>query len=270
MAVIKVPNSFGIYLNELLTVKNIDKKLFSSILDINRTQLYRFLNGEQLPDLNLIQKMSTKLNLRTSEYEKLIESFECSSYGVEIIQGRKIIYNILDTLINQKKDSILNFSYSLGSHSLPPYNANSNSTKIIPLQSKNMVLNTFFSLLDSIRENGGKIRMIMQPDCKGLLDILPSILEYISENKIDALIEHIIRFRDITLEANKLYNLDLVEELLPLSKYESIYKVYYSVGNYDTVLRDRGIFSSFKDFFISYFTESNCIRSNDCCRNYKR
>ncbi len=238
MAGLKDANTLGTYLNELLTTKKIDKKYLSMSLDINRTQLYRFLNGEQLPDIELIHKIAVKLNLRASEYDKLLESYECSAFGVEVIKGRKIVFDIIDRMIHQNNEEHLGLSYSSESLSLFPANEDCRDTQIIPIQGKNRVHHAIYTLLNSVKESGTKIRLLMQPDQEGLENLLPSLLKYISDHKVKSSIAHIIRFKDIALDRNKLYNLNLLDKLLPYSGCDDIYNVFYTIGNYDTLTYD--------------------------------
>ncbi len=238
MAVLKDANTLGTYLNELLTTKKIDKKYLSMSLDINRTQLYRFLNGEQLPDIELIHKIAVKLNLRASEYDKLLESYECSAFGVEVIRGRKIVFDLIDRMIHQNNEEHLGLSYSLEGLSLFPAKEDCRDTQIIPIQGKSRVHHAIYALLDSVKESGTKIRLLMQPDHEGLENLLPSLLKYISDHKVKSSIAHIIRFKDIALDRNKLYNLNLLDKLLPYSGRDDIYNVFYTIGNYDTLTYD--------------------------------
>lgn len=227
---------FDTYLNELLSTRQIDKKHFSNIIGINRSQLYRFLSGEQTPDLELVQKIASKLNLRASEHEKLLESYECSLYGSEVIEGRKVVLKIIKDLIEKKNRKLFNISYTPNKNSLSLSSKENNRADVIPIYNRDNILTSLFSLLDSIKEKQGKIhiKIIMQPNFMGFMDILSSILDYSSKHSKDVCIEHVIRFKDITLDRNRLYNLDILQKLLPLSTYENIYKVYYSMGNYQT------------------------------------
>lgn len=249
--------TFGAYLNELLTIKQIDKKHFSAIMGINRSQLYRFLSGEQIPDSQLIEKIASKLYLRTSEHEKLQESYECTLYGSHIIEGRKIVLQILKDFMDKKDPNTYHISFNPNNIFLP---IDTGEIGVIPISSKNHITAILFTLLESLKQKSGKIhiKMIIQPDVSGLMELLSSLLDYLSTYNKDVLIEHIIRFKDATLDRNKLYNLYILQKLLPLSKYEKIYKAYYTIGNYQT-----DVYEGFFPNVICYNTESALSISSD-------
>jgi len=223
--------SFGSYLNELLTLRGIDKKHFASTMNINRSLLYRFLSSEQLPDLEQLNEITQKLNLRVSEQKKLWESYECTQYGWEIVKGRKLITDILERLDSKINEKGITYEYTLKNH--VPVNEN---VSVVPVRNKTNVINMVLSLLDSARQNPAisTVKIILQPDMQDFVNILTKILNDITDSERDISIKHIIRFKDTLLAKNKLDNLKILASMIPLSFFENIYEVYYSTENLTT------------------------------------
>jgi transcriptional regulator with XRE-family HTH domain len=222
---------FGSYLEELLTIKNIDKKHFASTININRSQLYRFLNSEQLPDREQLQEIIEKLNLRATEEKKLLDSYECTEYGWEIVKGRKLITEMLQKLDHQDYQESLTYDFTLKNKMLLAH-----KESIVPVQGKTKVKNTLFSILEMIKEKSQStsVNIILQPDMPDFINFLAKILTDIFDNNKDISIRHIVRFKNTLLKKNKLHNLVILDYLIPLSFFESIYKVYYSTENLTT------------------------------------
>lgn len=246
--------SFGSYLRDLLTLRGIDKKHFAVTMNINRSLLYRYLNSEQLPDQDQLNEISQKLNLRGSEKKKLLESYECTMYGWEIVEGRKLITDMLLKL-NNIYEKNLTYEYNLKATTLV-----NESVYILPIKNKSNVMNTLLYLLDSVRKNTdvSSVRLILQPDQQDFVNILTKTLNEVNDSKQDLSIKHIIRFKDTLLNKDKLYNLKVVESLFPLSVFEKIYGVYYATINSTTEA-----YETFFPNFISIDSKTAFIFSED-------
>lgn len=218
-------NSFGAYLNELLTLKGIDKKHFAAAMNIKRSMLYRFLSSEQLPDLNQLDEMSQKLNLRTSEQRKLLESYESTQYGWEIVSGRKIITDMLYKLDNKLHKQDLTCAYTI-----KKWNPAGENTGLVPVTGNSNVVNTVLSLLDSVEQNPAisTVNILLQPDRQDFVNILHQVLAKTMAQQRNLSIKHVIRFKDTLLKRNRLHNLNILSTMLPLSFFEDTYGVYYA------------------------------------------
>ncbi|KUO64314.1 MAG: hypothetical protein APF84_09765 [Gracilibacter sp. BRH_c7a] len=247
--------NFGSYLNELLTLRGIDKKHFAASMNINRSLLYRFLSSEQLPDQDQLNEISLKLNLRVSEQRKLWESYECTQYGWEIVKGRKLITDMLGRLNNKIHEKGITYEYTLKSWTPVDENAG-----VVPVTNKTNVMNMVLSLLDSVRQNPdiSTVKIILQPDLQDFISILTKILNEITDSKRDISIDHIIRFKDTLLKKNRLHNLELLDSLLPLSSFENIYGIYYATENLTTEA-----YETFFPNFISIDSKTAFVFSED-------
>ncbi len=247
--------SFGSYLNELLTLRGIDKKYFAATMNINRSLLYRFLNSEQLPDCNQLDEIIQKLNLRMSEKKKLLESYECTLYGWEIVKGRKLITEMLDKLGNEINGKSLAYEYTLKTST-----AVNESVSVMPIKGKANVINLVLSMLDSVVQNSNlsTVKIILQPDMQEFINVLTNVLNKISDNKRDISIQHIIRFKNTLIPKNKLHNLEILNSLLPLSFFENIYGIYYTCENLTS-----GAYESFLPNFISIDSHTAFTFSED-------
>jgi len=257
---------FGSYLNELLIIRGIDKKQFASSMNINRSLLYRFLSSEQLPDFEQLNEISQTLNLRVSEKNKLLESYECTLYGWEIVTGRKQITNMLKNLDNELHMKGIIYDYTLKTSTMIDDNR-----EVIPIKTKANVINTILSLLDSIKgdTNVSKVNLMLQTDNQDFVNILKKILQEMVEDKKDISTKHVIRFKDTVLKKNKLHNLKILEYLLPLSFFTEIYGVYYATENlategYETFFPNLISIDSKTAFIFSEDYESGLLYTSRC------
>lgn len=247
--------SFGSYLNELLTVRDMDKKQFAITMNINRSVLYRFLGNEQLPSRDQLNEISQKLNLRISEQNKLIESYECSLYGWEIVKGRNLMTDMLNNLNDKIRDKGIAYEYTFRTQV-----QEGDNTGIITVKNKENVVNTVLSLLASVRQDTdvSHVRMILQPGLPDFASIFTKILNEITDSKRAISIQHIIRFKDNLLKKNKLHNLQILDYLLPLSFFENIYGVYYATDDLTT-----DAYGTFFPNFISIGSKEAFVFSAD-------
>lgn len=257
--------SFGSYLNELLTLRGIDKKQFAATMNINRSLLYRFLSSEQLPDQGQLNEISQTLNLRVSEQNKLLESYECTLYGWEIVNGRKLITNMLKNLDNEFNTKGIIYDYTLQESTMVDENL------IVPVKNKTNVINTILSMLASVKEDTdvSKVKIILQTDNQDFVNMLTKILQEMIESKRDISIKHIIRFKDTLLKKNNLHNLKLLDSLLPLSFFKEIYGVYYATENltteaYETFFPNFISIDSKTAFIFSEDYENGLLYTNKC------
>jgi transcriptional regulator with XRE-family HTH domain len=220
--------NFGAYLNELLIIKNVDKKHFAESMNISRSLLYRFLSSEQLPDKDQLEEIAEKLYLRLTEKNKLIESYECTKYGWEIVTGRKLITDMLIKLNNRAHGEDITYAFSL-KRDFPLEEGEG----IVTFTGKESVTKVILTLIDSVRHNAmiNNVNVLMQPDTEGFTNILSQGLREISRNEREVSIKHVIRFKDTLIKRNSLYNLDILSYVLPLSSYEKLYSVYYGTDN---------------------------------------
>lgn len=248
-------SNFGSYLNDLLTLKGIDKKHFAAAMNINRSLLYRFLSSEQLPDQNQLNDIIEKLNLRASQQKKLLESYECTLYGWEIVNGRKLITNMLNRLDNRIQKEGITYEYALKKQTLINENVG-----VVPVKSKTLVMNTVLSLLDSVRQHSdvSTVKIILKPDTQDFVNILSKIIKELTDNKRDISIKHIIRFKDTLLKKNKLHNLKILEAIFPLSFFKNVYGIYCLTENMATEA-----YETFFPNFISIDSKTAFVFSED-------
>lgn len=223
-------SKFGEYLDTLLILKKLNNKQFATKIGINRSQLYRFLRNEQVPDFELLGVIATKLNLRTSEYNKLVESYECSLYGSHIIESRRTVFDIVSSYLSQEDTAAYEITVKSNKNFSLPI---SDNLCTVPIHTKNNNVAWIYKLLEKAKQKQTKttLRIILQPNISEVMDFLPDLLEDILNSNADILIEHVIYFKNTILDDYKLYNLKKLQTLLPLAKYESFYKIYYSSGN---------------------------------------
>ncbi len=235
--------NFGSYLNDLLTLKGIDKKHFAAALNINRSLLYRYLSSEQLPNQNQLNDIIEKLNIKGSRHKKLLESYECTLYGWEIVNGRKLIINMLNSLESKTQTESITYEYKIKK---PEFFDRSNG--VVPIKSRALVINTILSLLDSARKNSdiSTVRIIFNPDNQDFVNVLSKILNELTRNKKDISIKHIFRLKDTLLKKNKLHNLKILDTVFPFSFFKDIYGAYCLTENVTP--------ESYKTFFPNFIS----------------
>lgn len=108
----KLP-TLSAYLFEFICKKNISVDTVAGLADLNKTSLYRILNGEMNPRPNVLIRLSRVLDMDIEETQKLLKCGNCAS-----LSGSKPrdVY-IMDGIIHNR--TITEISDILTEHSLP-------------------------------------------------------------------------------------------------------------------------------------------------------
>lgn len=239
---------FGEYLTDLIEAKSLDKKAFANEIGINRSRLYRLLSNEQVPDKALIDRIISVMSLRNSEARALKDSFQCSLLGRHVFEERMII------------DQIVN-SYLSSNRPQPIY---STTTVVNPGQ---MALNTQESLFNSILGAFGselasgyckQIRTILPAESTTAVRLINTLIEQVGKLSLDITITHVTNAANPLVPALRVKNLSQLQNMLPLVRYDTFYKVYYSEQDLlsDTVNR-------FFPYLISFGNQLAYVISSD-------
>lgn len=258
-------SKFSELLSTIVEKNNVNKLQLSKKLQIDRSLLYKYLNGQTLPSNCFVEKISRELCLAPFLNKQLNEAYDITKDGEDIFQRRKIVKEIFSDIhcIQKKPTEYLDTSFNI---SLADKFENSPITTVTGSTDVNTILK--FIVDHAIAsEKESDIYIIMQPEFNFLLGLINTVPQN-RRNKIT--FHHAIRFEDIkngnTISAG-IYNLETFSKILPLAYGCSndttpnrFYNPYYYYDSH--AMQSQHIME-----FMPYFVASNDYAisiSNDC------
>lgn len=220
--------TFGKHLNHLLTIKKINKSKFAKSIHIQRSTLYKYLDGTSIPDEEFFKTIQKELSLTKDEFSLLDEAYQISKYGKGTLKNRQAIYKMLHNMNAFYKDSLLSHRNNINLTS---------STYNLPHDLK-IFLN---KLLASNDTEYSKI-ILNTNQVKDVTELIQFIISEIYESKNESLknveIEHIFHYKNIKYEKEYIDNLEFLSNISTLipcyERYQLyFYSVTYSQNNYD-------------------------------------
>lgn len=218
-------NEFAEVLTELINKYGVKINEMAKYCQIDRTTLYKFMNGKRKPTSNqIVLQAAEYMSLTPLEISKLQKAYEITWIGRDIYYRRKSITQFLkrfNTVFLEPDLSQLNFSGIKSS-------SKSNETIVIKNETE-LQLYQYSLIKDEIFKKDPHFYLWMQPDDISLLRHFRSL---ISQNP-NSVLEHLFSFQSLRQmdSETKYYNLNCLENILPMYlstfKYES--RIYYSV-----------------------------------------
>lgn len=202
---------FSDLLSRLFEEKGISRNYISSYIAVDRTILYRYIQGKALPSRERLNKMCVAMGLSPVLRSELFEAYEISEIGDELYEQRKIVRQIITDLPNslhqryiQPKYKPLNMDDSVGDCEIILGRAN---------------INTKIKLMFDYQINEEKyspLRLLIQPDCQYIFDLLLATpFEY--RKRLNVI--HCVRFQEQNNSASvqkKHINLEFLKSIIPL------------------------------------------------------
>lgn len=220
--------TFGKELNHILTVKKLNKSKFAKNIHIQRSTLYKYLDGTSIPDEEFFKVIQKQLSLSKNEFSLLDKAYQISKYSKGTLNNREAIHKMLERMDIFYSNSLVNNSNNILSI---------NSTYTLPED-----LKIFLSeLLTSNNTNYNKI-ILNTNQVKGVTELIQFIINQLhhsnNENFKKMEIEHIFHYSNIKYEKECIDNLQFLSNIFTLiSHYEKyhlyFYSVTYSQNNYD-------------------------------------
>ena len=90
---------FAKVLSDYIHEKNVNVYSMAQFCDLDRSTMYKFINGKRRPSsISLVRKMADFMLLTPAEYQLLSEAYRISLVGPEIYFRRKYIWKFLQNL----------------------------------------------------------------------------------------------------------------------------------------------------------------------------
>lgn len=242
-------STFSRLLNSLVHQKDIAVYPMTQYCGIDRTLMYKYLNGKDYPrEQAIVDRMADFMRLSPSESEELLTAWQIEKIGWKEWNSRR---NVEDFLLNLP--DISDFSKisktSGGSSAKQTTNAPSASNSLQELQGKHdrhangsfaracypdcralptqTALNNVISqvIMDEIQKENGRLCLMLQPDYDYLFHLLMGLGEYEHQLPID----HILCLGNSSQsdKAVQDHNLVYLQKILPLYVRALDYNVYY-------------------------------------------
>lgn len=91
-------SEFSELLSLFIKTREINVSALTSYCDLDRSTMYKLINGKRTPtSKELVQKISSFMNLNPTESQELIDSYQLTKVGWDVYYRRK---NVLDFLLN--------------------------------------------------------------------------------------------------------------------------------------------------------------------------
>lgn len=230
-------NNFSRLLNSLVHQKDISVYPMTQYCGIDRTLMYKYLNGKDYPgDQAIVDRMADFMRLSPSEYEELLTAWQIEKIGWKDWSNRR---NVENFLLNLPDISKLSGTSQSSSRSLPEQTDSPDTRKqagsssahacypdcrALPTQT---ALNTVISqvIMDEIQKENGRLCLMLQPDYDYLFHLLMGLGEYEHQLPID----HILCLGNSSQsdKAVQDHNLVYLQKILPLYVRALDYNVYY-------------------------------------------
>lgn len=205
-------SEFSIMLEEFIKEKDVQISELARYCGIDRKNLFRLLQGkENLPEEDIVQKMSLFMKLTPFEQNNFYEAYQISVVGRERFFMRKQVLDLIQHFPENFKPTVE------GSiRELFPEKNETQGKNCFPLGSQTEVNQCLHRICLKEAQNGrnSKICMVMQADYEFIFDLLLSLKKYNNELEI----EHVTCMdapADIA-DDMEFYNLAYLKNILPL------------------------------------------------------
>lgn len=211
---------FSQLLHEYIHKKDINVYSMAQFCGTDRSNMYKFINGERKPpSLELVRKMAAFMQLTSVECDAFIEAYNIASVGAKKYFHRKAIVSLLNNFENyifQEPSPNRNSDFIL-----PPQ-----KKEITVLKSQAKLLQHIFDILslESKRANA-HIRLLMPPNFPAVLEFLVSLGYHYQNLQIN----HIFPLNNTSsfIDSEHPYNLECLSKILPLYVCGCTYNSYY-------------------------------------------
>ena len=242
-------SEFSSLLSRHIHQKDIKIYPLAQYCGLDRANMYKIINGKRRPSsMEMVTRMCHYMHLLPTEEAELKEAYQIALVGHDNYYRRKSVFRLFPSF------HIASPAFPSTDYSVEDFKGTEGMTL---LHSGNEVKQALLHIILLENQSDSKyIRMLIQPDCTFLMDLLSAGLC----NSKDAIIEHILCFNsssDISGPGEN-YNLNCLQQILPLYNNFPFYNCYYY---YDNIVSKTGTFDIFPYIIIT--TQYVCLLSTD-------
>lgn len=225
-------STFSRLLNSLVHQKDISVYPMTQYCGIDRTLMYKYLNGKDYPkEQAIVDRMADFMRLSPLESEELLTAWKIEKIGWKEWNSRRNVENFLLSLPDIS-DFSRKFKTAGGTSAKQTVTAPSVSSahacypdcRALPTQT---ALNTVISqvIMDEVQKENGRLCLMLQPDYDYLFHLLMGLGEYEHELPID----HILCLGNSSQSDRAVqdHNLAYLLKILPLYVRALDYNIYY-------------------------------------------
>ena len=219
-------NSFSDLLNQFVHQKDISVYPMSQYCGIDRTLMYKYLNGKDHPaDRTIIDRLADFMRLSPAEYEELLTAWQIEKIGWNVWNSRKQVEKFLIEFPDISK-------LPTPPHAPSVFSSSSIRFPDCLALSTQSALNNAVSqvILEEMLKKDGHLRLILQPDYEYLFHLLTGLGEQAYQIPIEQILCLEKTFPSSGNPSSGI--LDYLGKILPLYLRALNYSVYYY---YDTV-----------------------------------
>lgn len=234
---------FSTILSEHIKNKNIRTSTFALYCGIDRSNMYKLINGKRNPSSEeTVHKMADFMRLTPTERKEILEAYEITRIGYDTYYRRKNVQDFIRNFFSKPDDSsdlsgyfspALDYSNMSDKHSI------SGGTKL---------KHTLYAILAlEARRDSGYIKLLYQPDSDDFMDVLASICK----NREYLTIDHIICLNNTdSITADKRdYNLSCLQKIIPM--YTTCLCEYTPFCYYDSILSHNSNFNLLSSMIVT-------------------
>lgn len=223
-------STFSRLLNSLVHQKDISVYPMTQYCGIDRTLMYKYLNGKDYPkEQAIVDRMADFMRLSPLESEELLTAWKIEKIGWKEWNSRRNVEDFLLSLPDIS-DFSRKFKTAGGTSAKQTVTAPSVSSahypdcRALPTQT---ALNTVISqvIMDEVHKENGRLCLMLQPDYDYLFHLLMGLGEYEHELPID----HILCLGNSSQSDRAVqdHNLAYLLKILPLYVRALDYNIYY-------------------------------------------
>lgn len=217
---------FADTLRKYLESKNTTIYNIAKISGVERTMIQHMKAGKRLPsNVSDVQALAKAMMLNLSETEELIRSYNITHMGEENYFRREHVGKIISGFYDMNTASKL----ILPKGSQDTLEMNETLKEIIGRSNINRIVKALLEM--EANKKGGHVKLMVQPEYTYLFDCLTSI-DFSTNN---TLVEAIIVFDKNEGNRSTLYNLNVLEKLVPTLFQCDIFHPYFIYENVDSL-----------------------------------
>lgn len=220
-------SEFSDLLSLFIKTRNINVSALTNYCDLDRSTMYKLINGKRTPSSKeLVQKISSFINLTPIEAHELMETYQLTKLGWHTYYRRK---NVLDFILNFGTKATTSYT----SHrNFSDFNifVQDSSQNTLPLTGQLQLSSVIGKiLLDETAKPDGHICVIAQPEHLESLNTAVLLSSYKSKLKFLHIL--CINNNKSLIKSQHNYNIQCLKYMLPYYKAFYDYQPYYYYDN---------------------------------------
>lgn len=248
-------SNFSDFLKQCIQEKNISVAFMAKYCGIDRSTMYKIINGKlNPPSVEICEKISSFMQLTPDEKNQFSRAYEISLIGKDVFIRRKETKDFLlnfPALINNSLFKNQNWSVSDSNKNIMPADK-----RCIPISNRNLFYYYVQNILETeMQSDSKKVALLIQPDCEFLFNYLTNLK--LSGSALH--IEHILCMNSVE-KSDCGYNIKILFSLLPLFMNGMNYQVYFFYNDVHSHFHNLNVFPSM------ILTEKHAIT---CTSDYK-